>query len=241
MAGCACTGNAGNVFPATAGQRSHPSNSQEMIMVPITRPISGLVWCWNGLEHNNITITKIHVLIFVITRSKMNVDIVQSVQFLITKSSVHIIEHSTQWENECSFYFVMLMCSCSMNRIVTRRICLTRAHGNLDVSFVWLPRHFVRTRRPFQHIEAEQYGHHFAHGIFKCFFWNGNVWISIKISLKFVSKDRIDNFLALIQIMARRLSSDKPLPELMTVSLLTHVCVARPRWVENIFWAMERF
>ena len=37
-----------------------------------------------------------------------------------------------------------------------------------------------------QHIEAETNGRHFAEDIFKCIFLNENVWIRIKISLKFV-------------------------------------------------------
>ena len=56
---------------------------------------------------------------------------------------------------------------------------------------------------------------HFADDIFKCFFLNENVWISIRptISLKFVPKGPINNIPALVQIMAWRRSGDKPLSE----------------------------
>ena len=47
-------------------------------------------------------------------------------------------------------------------------------------------------------------GCHFPDEIFKCSFLNENVWISIKISLKFVPKVPIDNIPALVQIMAWR-------------------------------------
>ena len=70
---------------------------------------------------------------------------------------------------------------------------------------------------------------HFADDIFKCIFFNENVWISIKISLKFVPKGPIKNIPALVQIMAWRRSGDKPLSEPMVVSLSTHICVTRPR------------
>ena len=40
--------------------------------------------------------------------------------------------------------------------------------------------------------------------IFKCIFLNEDVWISIKISLKFVPKGPINNIPALVQIMAWR-------------------------------------
>ena len=68
---------------------------------------------------------------------------------------------------------------------------------------------------------------------FKCIFVNENVWIPIKISLKFVSKGPINNIPPLVQIMAWRRPGDKPLSEPMMVRLLTHICVTRPQWVNS--------
>ena len=48
-----------------------------------------------------------------------------------------------------------------------------------------------------QHIEAEKNGRHLA-DIFKCIFLNENISISLKISLKFVPKVRINNIPALV-------------------------------------------
>ena len=73
---------------------------------------------------------------------------------------------------------------------------------------------------------------HFPDGILIGLFLNKNLWISIKISLKFVPMGPINNIPALIQIMAWRQSGDKPLSEPMLVSLLTHICVTRPQWVK---------
>ena len=73
---------------------------------------------------------------------------------------------------------------------------------------------------------------HFADDIFKRIFFNENVWISMKISLKFVPKGPINNIPALVQIMAWRRSGDKPLSEPRTVSLPTHTCITRPQWVK---------
>ena len=72
---------------------------------------------------------------------------------------------------------------------------------------------------------------HFADDIFKCVFLNENQWSSLRISLKFVPKVRMNTFPALVQIMAWRRLGDKPLSEPMMVSLLTHICVTRPQWV----------
>ena len=66
--------------------------------------------------------------------------------------------------------------------------------------------------------------------IFNCIFFNENVSIAIKISLKFVPKGPIDNIPALVQIMAWRRPGEKPLPEPMMVNLPTHICIARPQW-----------
>ena len=84
----------------------------------------------------------------------------------------------------------------------------------------------VNTLRP------RQNGRHFTDDTFKCIFLNENVWISLKISLKFVPKGPINNIPSLVQIMAWRRPGDKPLSEPMLVSLLTHKCVTRPQWAK---------
>ena len=86
----------------------------------------------------------------------------------------------------------------------------------------------INTLRPRQN---EQ---HFADDIFKRIFFNENVWISIKISLKFVPKGPINYNPALVQIMAWRRSGDKPLSEPTMVSLPTHIYVTRPQWINSL-------
>ena len=54
-------------------------------------------------------------------------------------------------------------------------------------------------------------------------FFNENVWIAIKISLKFIPKGPINNILALVQVMAWRRPGNKQLSEPMLVCLLTHM------------------
>ena len=66
---------------------------------------------------------------------------------------------------------------------------------------------------------------------FKSIFLNENVWIPIKIWLKFVPKGPINNIPAFVQIMAWCRPGDKPLSEVMMVHLPTHICVSRPQWV----------
>ena len=74
-------------------------------------------------------------------------------------------------------------------------------------------------------------GRHLAGDVFKCIFLNENVKILLKISQKFVPNGPINNIPSLVQVMAWRRPGDKPLPEPIMVSLLTHICVARPQWV----------
>ena len=96
---------------------------------------------------------------------------------------------------------------------------------------------------PSQHnwikLRPRQDGRHFPDDNFKRIFFNENVWIPIKISLKFVHKCQINNIPALFQIMAWRRLGDKPLSGSMMVRLSTHICVTRPQWVltyTNLDW-----
>ena len=106
-------------------------------------------------------------------------------------------------------------------------VMMTSWHGKKYWRFVrglqWSP----NTLRP------KQNGCHFPDDSFKWIFLNENVWISIEVSLKFVSKGPINNIPALVQIMAWRRPGAKPLSEPMMVSLLTHICVTRPQWVKK--------
>ena len=96
------------------------------------------------------------------------------------------------------------------------------------------PRFIVNTLRPRRNRRR------FADDIFKCIFLNENLWISIRISWKFVPRGPINNTPALVQIMAWRRSGDKPLFAPMVVSLPTHLCVTGPQWVINRQWKIIR-
>ena len=84
----------------------------------------------------------------------------------------------------------------------------------------------------FNTLRPRQNGRHFA-DVFKCIFLDENVWIPIKISLKFVPKCSINNISSLVQIMAWCLPGNKPLSEPMMVSSLMHICVTRSQWVNS--------
>ena len=86
-----------------------------------------------------------------------------------------------------------------------------------------------------EHIEAEKNSRHFPDDIFKCIFFNENVWISPQISLKFVPRGPINNIPSLGKIMAWRRPGDKPLSDPMMVSVLTHIYVTRPQWVNALY------
>ena len=86
----------------------------------------------------------------------------------------------------------------------------------------------INTLRP------RQNGCHFSKELFTYIFLTENVWISIRISLKFVPKVPIDNKPALVQIMIWHWTGEKPLSNYQTndgpISLM-HVCVTLPQWV----------
>ena len=88
-------------------------------------------------------------------------------------------------------------------------------------------------RSNFNTLRLRQNGHHFPDDIFKCIIFSENVWILLKISLRFAPKGPINNIPALVQIMAWRWPGDKPLSKPMAVGLLTHMCITRPQWVKH--------
>ena len=104
----------------------------------------------------------------------------------------------------------------------------------VDVHVMWCDQVIVpwliNTLRP------RRNGQHFADNIFKRIFFNENVIIYIKISLKFLQKGPINNIPALVQIMAWRWWGDKPLSEPVMVILLRHICVTRPQWLNITCW-----
>ena len=92
------------------------------------------------------------------------------------------------------------------------------------------------TTKTFNTLRPRQNGHRFTDNTFKCIVLNENVIISIEISLKFALKGPMNNTSALVQIMAWCRPGDKPLPEPMMVSLLTHKCITQPRWVKALHY-----
>ena len=92
----------------------------------------------------------------------------------------------------------------------------------------------INTLRPRQNCS------HFQDDIFKCIYFNENIWISIKITLKLLPVCPINNISALVQIMAWRRLGDRPLSEPIMVSLPTHICAIRPQWVNNFLLLMIR-
>ena len=73
--------------------------------------------------------------------------------------------------------------------------------------------------------------------IFQTEFLNAFSWMKMyKIHLKFVPKSPINNIPALVQIMAWHRSSDEPLSQPIIVSVLTHLYVARPQWINHATW-----
>ena len=105
------------------------------------------------------------------------------------------------------------------------KLCIDFYHYN---NSVWLTVCCINKLRPMQN------GHQFPDDIFQCIFFNENVWISIKISVKFVPKGPINNIPALVEIMAWRWPGNKPLSEQMMVRLLMHMCITRTQWVSTL-------
>ena len=80
-----------------------------------------------------------------------------------------------------------------------------------DTMSVWL----FRGKGGFNTLKLRQNGCRLADYIFKCIFFNKDVWISIKVELMYVPKDPIDNKAVLVWVMAWHQTGYKPLSEPM--------------------------
>ena len=90
----------------------------------------------------------------------------------------------------------------------------SRLHwANVDLTLILLARHWTNIGSMILSTESDdsyntlrprQNGRRFADDNFKCILLNENLWISIKISLKFVRKGLTNNIPALVQIMTWR-------------------------------------
>ena len=117
----------------------------------------------------------------------------------------------------------VFLCVCVPLNGTTLGVCLNNQRLIKCCDNLWL-----NTLRP------RQNGRRFADDTLKRIFLIENIRISTKNPLKFVPKGLINNIPALVLIMAWRRPGDKPLSEPMMVSLLTHICVARPQWVKGL-------
>ena len=59
-------------------------------------------------------------------------------------------------------------------------------------------------------LRLRQRGHHFANDILKCILYNKNHHIVVQILLQFVPEGPINNMPALVQMIARHWTGDKP-------------------------------
>ena len=124
--------------------------------------------------------------------------------------------------NICSTIIIFIF-KPGMSHIYIRRTRWTRGLF-IDMTIKGHSLCHINTLRPRQNARK------FPVDIFKCIFLNENVYILIKVSLRFVPKGPMNDIPALVQIMAWHWTGDKPLSEPMMLNLLTHICITRPHW-----------
>ena len=172
----------------------------------------------------------------------MLLDLVQGIEWLSGLFVRCTIQKGKEWSaNDSSLYHKPHECGFKKPTVPVWLNCgveisalkLIDTWGRLDAPWNWVRETSEVMLSWVNTLRLRQHGHHFAHDAFKCVFLNGTVRISIKISLKFVPKGPINNIPALVQRLAWHQPGDKPLSEPMRVSLLMHICVARPQWVNK--------
>ena len=116
---------------------------------------------------------------------------------------------------------------------------LTQCRIGLSQHFILYPRKFkhdnVVIHSVLTHWSRDKMASIFQTTFLNAFTWTKKKYVSIKISLKFVSRDPTKNVPSLVQIMAWRRPGDKPFSEPMRPGWLTHISVTRPQWVKHPF------
>ena len=82
---------------------------------------------------------------------------------------------------------------------------VTLAHARVRLS--------AAIRRALTYLPLDKMAAILADDNFNCIFFNEKCFVSLRISLKLVSKGPIDNKSVFVQVMAWRQTGDKPLPE----------------------------
>ena len=132
-------------------------------------------------------------------------------------------------------YGTILIKLCKVPVVPLRsQVCVSRLYYQSYCWLIPLCMMFAHHRVTINTLRPRQNGRHFTDDIFKCIFFNENVWILLKISLKFVPNIWINHIPVLVQIMAWCRPGDKPLSEPMMICLLKQICVTRPQWVNSI-------
>ena len=139
--------------------------------------------------------------------------------------------------------------SIELDNVSTATTCVI-AHGDRDkMATIWQTCFILnfsdcrlpRTCGKQMHLRPRHNGRNFQDEIFKSIFFDENVKISTRMSLTFVPKGSINNNPAWVQMMTRRRPGDKPLPESIMGSVLTHICIAWPQWSKNKKPLYQRF
>ena len=118
------------------------------------------------------------------------------------------------------------MCSLpGLNQLITVSVKQCHVGCSSQQQYKWQMYHnqqchvicMLKMTTPLTHLPLDKMAIIFQDDIFKCIFMNEKFCVLIPISLKFVPKGPIKNIPALVQIMAWRLSGDKPLSEQMLI------------------------
>ena len=110
--------------------------------------------------------------------------------------------HKGQWRGALMFSLICVW----INNWVNNREAgdLRRYRAHCDVIVLWFSTMRCGNITWINTLKPRQNGRHFADDPFECIFFNGNAWISIGISLKFVLKGTNNNTQALVAIMVWR-------------------------------------
>ena len=143
-----------------------------------------------------------------------------SITFVHLFTYIHVWWFYSNWHN-CPFRYKKLIMECDYMSALY--------HSANNVLNIWLL-HEDDPGCLLTHLLLDKMVAILVDGIFKCIFLDGNGWIPIQISLKFVPKRSVNNSQPLVHAMASTEQATSHYLNQWLLSLLTHICGTSGRW-----------
>ena len=175
---------------------------------------------WQLATSQNNGWMDIHVIFRIWTQGAIGYTVSRLSRLFHVLQTRHAGGSPSRSASSCIYFQQIIFCRLMYILLVKPNIC--RNHEWMRMELAHKPMYYTRLHAHniiviwLKHWHRNNMTTIFTNDILKCIFVNEKNWISIEISLKFSSRDPIDNTPGFVQIMAWRRTGDKPFSEPMT-------------------------